>query len=190
MTPQQLFATAIRLFVIYLLLSASAFLVMSGALLDPLDSPAVLIFAFYVLASIGLWKFPMTLAHSILPKTMYDNRLDFQAYPLARVGVALIGLWFVAQAVNSVVPLILMIFGNGINSSLSILDQLSQENIYRLTIPFVTGLTGLLIMFNARKIALMCCDSPKPANTISEDKQASITETHHTQNNQADNPNP
>jgi hypothetical protein len=41
-----------------------------------------------------LWLFPMTVAHRIIPRTKFDDTLSVPAFEAARVGCALLGLWF------------------------------------------------------------------------------------------------
>jgi hypothetical protein len=110
MTPQQLIGTGIRLFSIWLALSSVAFFsaiptALSAAALGSGNSVTVsyAVGALYVLVAIGLWVFPMSVAHKLLPRTAHANRLELPGFELARVGVGLLGLWVVAKALPTLV---------------------------------------------------------------------------------------
>lgn len=106
MTPQQLVGTAVRLFAIWLALSSIAYCNAIPAALEANASAqygSYFVAALYLLVAALLWFFPMVVAHRIIPRTAHDNRLAVQGHALARVGIALLGLWLAAQALPSVV---------------------------------------------------------------------------------------
>lgn len=106
MTPQQIFGTALRVLALIVLVWSVKYLLGIPATLkdlkigtDPTLSYAI--GAVYLLLSAALWFFPMWIAHKIIPRTKFDNYLNIQPLEAARVGAALIGLWFFASALPS-----------------------------------------------------------------------------------------
>jgi len=55
----------------------------------------------YLLVAAFLWFFPMTVAHRLIPRTSFPERMTIPAFSAARVGGALIGLWLFARSVTS-----------------------------------------------------------------------------------------
>ena len=117
MTPQQLVATAIRLFAVWLAISGvsllSSITAATGAgLPNEGHTVAAVLFigSIYLAAALALWLFPMVVAGSIIPRTKYTDQLSAQPRQLAEVGCALLGVWLLAKSVPSVVWLVLRAF--------------------------------------------------------------------------------
>lgn len=113
MTPQQLFGAGVRLFSLWLAITSLGYLGSIPAQLaqTPMGSGAMVPAAYavggaYLAGAIALWMFPMFVAHKLLPRTAHTNVLNVQAHDLGRVGSALIGLWFFARALPTVVWLV------------------------------------------------------------------------------------
>jgi hypothetical protein len=104
MTPQQLIGIGVRLFAVWLgLVSVSYFVSVPTALAaSGLASVGYAIGAAYLAGALALWFFPMFVAHKLLPRTQFENRLSFQAHELARVGCSLFGLWLFAKTLPTV----------------------------------------------------------------------------------------
>lgn len=110
MTPQQLVGLACRLFAVWLVLNSIAFFTaipaaLASAPLGAGESAGVsyAIGAAYVVIALLLWFFPMLAAQKLLPRTQFENRLSVPGFELARVGVALMGLWLFAKAMPHLV---------------------------------------------------------------------------------------
>jgi hypothetical protein len=110
MTPQQLIGLAVRFFSVWLTITSIAYFSSIPQALKnaPLETGASVAVAYglgvtYLVGALVLWFCPMLLAHKLLPRTQYENRLSFQVHELARVGCALVGLWLLSQSLPSLV---------------------------------------------------------------------------------------
>ena len=102
MTPQQIVGLGIRLFAIWLAVTGLQYIFRIPAALEAAHADekaigAYIIAAAYAVVALLLWFFPMWTAHKLLPRTNFENSLNLQPLEAARVGCALIGLWFFAQ---------------------------------------------------------------------------------------------
>ncbi len=107
MTPQQVFGTALRLFALLLLVWSVKYLfeiplATRQFQTDGTMGLAYAIGATYLVLAGVLWFFPMLVAHKLIPRTQFDNRLNIQPLEAARVGSALIGLWFFVDGLRGV----------------------------------------------------------------------------------------
>ncbi|MCL2021099.1 MAG: hypothetical protein FWG81_03115 [Betaproteobacteria bacterium] len=102
MTPQQIVGLFVRLFAIWLVLSAVQ-LIGLGSTMNrqlPLEqwTPyyiSVIVFA----VAVVLWLFPIVIAHKLVPRTQFDNVLRVPTHEAAIVACIVLGLWlFVARA--------------------------------------------------------------------------------------------
>jgi hypothetical protein len=107
MTPQQFVGLAIRLFAIWLVLSSIRYLsyapmeiAQMGQIAEHTARQAYFIGGAYLLAAAVLWFFPMAIAHRLIPRTSFPERMSIPAFSAARVGCALIGLWLFAESVT------------------------------------------------------------------------------------------
>jgi len=115
MTPQQLLGVGVRLFAIWLAVTSVGYFTSIPAALDsvPGAGGATVAFAIggaYLVCALALWLFPMVVAHAVLPRTRFENRLSLNAHELARVGASLVGLWLLARALPSLVWFVLRSF--------------------------------------------------------------------------------
>jgi hypothetical protein len=137
MTPQQLIGIAVRLFAVWLVMNSVAYLVaipgqLSGMQGIPSSSVAVsyALAGLYLIGAAALWFFPMLVAHRLLPRTSYENRLEFRAQELARVGCALFGLWIFAKSLPTLAWFFFRAFlVVGSTSSFSALDPQGKLDI-------------------------------------------------------------
>lgn len=144
MTPQQLVGTAVRLFAIWLTLSSIAYF---NTIPSALGANATaqysshFVGALYLVAAALLWFFPMLVAHRIVPRTAHDNQLAVRCHELARVGIALLGLWLAATAFPSVVWVLYRAFLLAeINSSFaSLTADLKLDLAVSITELFIAG---------------------------------------------------
>jgi hypothetical protein len=115
MTPQQLLGVGVRLFAVWLALTSVAYFTSIPTALNSTPgvsgaAVAYVIGGAYLFGALALWFFPMVVAHTVLPRTKFENRLSLNAHELARVGSSLIGLWLFAKALPSLVWFVLRSF--------------------------------------------------------------------------------
>lgn len=108
MTPQQIVGLGIRLLALFLAFGALRYLGYTASEAFPTDTSSQLnvahwIAAIYLFAAAVLWFVPMWIAHKLLPRTKFENKLELHGLELARVGCSLIGLWLFASALPNVV---------------------------------------------------------------------------------------
>ena len=158
MTPQQLIGLAVRFFSVWLAITSIAYFSSIPQALKnaPLETGAAIAAAYglgiaYLVGASLLWFFPMVLAHKLLPRTQYENRLSFQAHELAQVGCALVGLWLLSQALPSLVWVLLRSFlfiGSG--STFSALTPEARLDVF--VALFQAGF-ALLVLFKSKAFA-------------------------------------
>ena len=108
MTPQQIIAIGIRLVATFLAFFSLRYLFALPASMASNNLAAQAYIAYItggaalVLAA-ALWFFPMAIAHRIVPRTSHGNVVKLQAIEAARVGCALIGLWFLVSVLPAFV---------------------------------------------------------------------------------------
>ena len=108
MTPQQIVGLGIRLLALWIAFNALPYLAFKPF---PIFSPdvsdqkwtAYLIGITYLVAAILLWLFPMWIAHKLLPRTQFQNKLQINNLEAAKVGCGLIGLWVLSQILPTMV---------------------------------------------------------------------------------------
>jgi ABC-type multidrug transport system fused ATPase/permease subunit len=106
MTPQQIVGLGIRLLALWIAFHAIPYFSFKPF---PIFSPdvsyqkwtAYLIGVAALAVAVLLWLFPMWIAHKLLPRTQFENKLEIRSLEAARVGCGLIGLWVLAQALPS-----------------------------------------------------------------------------------------
>ena len=103
MTPQQVVGLFVRLLAVWLAVSGVQ-VIGIGVALDAQKTqehtlvPYVISAVLFVVA-LGLWLFPMVVAHKLVPRTHFDNVLHIPAQEVAVVACVVLGLWvFVARA--------------------------------------------------------------------------------------------
>ncbi len=99
MTPQQIVGLAVRLFAIWLVLTAVG-AVDFGRVLDsqpgaePTATPYVFA-ALYAIVAVLLWFFPMLVAHKLVPRTSFTDNLRLSTREAAVVACIIFGLFAV-----------------------------------------------------------------------------------------------
>jgi hypothetical protein len=155
MTPQQLLGVAFRLLAIWLafigiqyLASLPAF---SKAAVSDDEWIIYTVSAAYFVIALLLWFFPMRAAHTLLPRTNFENKMSFDPYEIARVGAALIGLWLLTKAVPSLAWVAIrayLVAGNQ-----SVFSALTPDIKMDFAISIVEAVFALLVIFNASAFA-------------------------------------
>lgn len=108
MTPQQIVGLGLRLLALLLALNALRYFGFTAMDILPTEAEtqeavAQWIAAIYFIAAALLWLLPMWLAHQLLPRTKFDNKLEVHGHELACVGCSLIGLWLFASALPNTI---------------------------------------------------------------------------------------
>lgn len=131
MTPQQIVGLTVRIFAIFVALHSGKYLVGLPLSLTGMGTANASLISYgfgvfgFIIAAL-LWLFPMVVAGRIPPKTRFENHLNVQALDAARVGCSLIGLWFLANAIPSMLWYLFRT-SISISSSSSIMEMLSPE---------------------------------------------------------------
>lgn len=105
MTPQQVFGTTLRLAALLLVVRTIEYLSAVLVAAKHLETDASMGLAYataasYLVLAALLWFFPLLVAHKLIPRTHFDNHLNIQPLEAARVGSALIGLWFFMEGLR------------------------------------------------------------------------------------------
>ena len=103
MTPQQFVGMAVRLFALWLVFSGIQ-MVATG--INANNQPgleatsAYFIWAAVIfLLALGLWFFPMVVAHKLVPRTKFENVLRVPASQATAVACVILGLWLFVEHV-------------------------------------------------------------------------------------------
>lgn len=97
MTPQQVVGVAARLFAVWLAINAVQSVAIAQALAAQGNQRAMTwlpyVFAgLYLLGAAFLWFFPMAVAHRLVPRTRFEDRITLPAQQAATVGCVIVGL--------------------------------------------------------------------------------------------------
>lgn len=155
MTAQQWVGLGVRLFAIWLLLSAIQFAVMIPVALkgagEYSNNASYFFAAVYAVAAVLLWVFPMAVANKLVPRTHAEGPLTGQAFDLARVGSAMLGLYFLASSGSRLVLFLLntILFAG----SASIYASMSSEGRLQLFVHGATVAIGLFLLLRSSSVA-------------------------------------
>ena len=103
MTPQQTVGIFVRIFAVWLVVSAIQ-LIGYGVALNGQLIPVKTLAPYFTsvvmfVCALVLWFFPMVVAHKLIPRTQFDNTLSFATIETAVVACIVLGLWlFVARS--------------------------------------------------------------------------------------------
>jgi hypothetical protein len=156
MTPQQIVGVAVRLFAIWLVVTA---IQAAGSGLGTSAQPgtqttiAPYVFsALFLVVAILLWLFPLVVAHRLVPRTKFDNLLHVPTQEALVVACVILGLWvLVVRAVPAIAYYVTVaIYWSRNGQSVSSLDP-------SLHFGFVLGLVqlvmALFLIFKARDMS-------------------------------------
>lgn len=164
MTPQQMLGVGLRIFALWLGVTAVRYLALLPILKGmPLDNPSVetwVVAALYLAAAVLLWIFPLWTAHLLLPRTRFENHVRLQPAEAARVGCALMGLWFFAQGLLNVVWFFFQALLMG--GSRSFFDGLALEAKADLFSSGVGLLLGIVLVARSDRFAQWAIKSTSP----------------------------
>jgi len=156
MTPQQIVGVAVRLFAIWLVVTAiQAAGTGLGTSAQPGTQTTIAPYVFsalFLVVAILLWLFPLVVAHRLVPRTKFDNLLHVPAQEALVVACVILGLWvLVVRAVPAIAYYVTVaIYWSRNGQSVSSLDP-------SLHFGFVLGLVqlvmALFLVFKARGIS-------------------------------------
>ncbi len=165
MTPQQFIGLAVRLFAVWLVVSAvQAFSVgsaMSAQSGPEFSSLPYVVAGLYLLAALPLWFFPMSVAHKLLPRTSSQDTMRLPARDAITIGCAILGLWvIVMQALPSlswyaVLAAFWLASGEPISS-------MEQSRHVELITGLVSLVVGLLLVTKAARIGAFILSRQQP----------------------------
>lgn len=170
MTPQQFVGLGVRLFAIWLALEG---LGMALSTLQVLMSQAthqipnsLSPWAYYpslilLATASALWFFPMTVAHRVIPRTSFANRLDASALDVARISLAMLGLWLLVEHLPSVFGFVIR--GFLVSGEDSVISSMSaRDKIYFATTCFQVAMGALLFAKSTRIASYLFGRPAKP----------------------------
>ncbi len=156
MTPQQIVGVAVRLFAIWLVFEALTMLAGSATLerqpgIGPTWGFNAWAAIMFLLAAI-LWFFPMTVAHTLIPRTRYDNVLSVPSGEATTIACVILGLWLftvrVLPGLAYYISLVIVVRANG--ESFAASEEFIGIRLGAIAIQFVGA---ALLCFKARAIA-------------------------------------
>lgn len=167
MTPQQIVGLGVRLLASWLVVRGlDAFLTNAIAfrannMPDKVVNTALVTGWWLGIAGL-MWFFPMWIAHRLVPRTRFENKLNVNALDAARVGCCLIGLWIFANQLNIFVWL--LFHGALSPGDASVFRQLSdQEKIQFIGVGIQLGLSVAMIFGSARFAAWALGNRAEPS---------------------------
>jgi hypothetical protein len=164
MTPQQIFAIGLRLFALWLLATSLKYLVWTPHALIQYSEGRGVEMSVYIgvgmlALAIVLWLFPLWIAHRFVPRTKFENALKLQPLEAARVGCALIGLWFFANGLLNLAWDGLMY--TVLNSSESTFGALPGDEKTRVAYAIVQVVLALVLVLRASTFARLVVGEAK-----------------------------
>jgi hypothetical protein len=165
MTAQQIVGLAVRLFAIWLLLSAVQAIDFGVSLnrtagAEPTWAPFAFASAFVVFA-ILLWLFPMTVAHRLIPRTKFENVLHIPGQEVVVVACIVFALWIfcvrVLPGLGYFISLVSFLIKNNQSTS-----SLNETQFVRLVPTLVDLAVAIFLALRAKTIsAFLLADRTK-----------------------------
>jgi hypothetical protein len=156
MTPHQTVALSIRLFVIWLIAYIVITLPSVHALLLSENVSTLWLMAsvgFVLLCMVMLWNFPITIAKKLLPTDVAansTNTINFESW--FEVGITLIGLWVLSNALPSIFRFILVYFLNQkVNYEASLSAEWKAAAVYYVIQIFI----GIWFLLQAKGVSIL-----------------------------------
>lgn len=163
MTPQQIIAIAIRLFAIWIgIMTIPYFTTIPYAMSQQTGQAmwgSYVVAVVYLLIAVVLWFFPMSIAHRLIPKTQFENKIEASALEVARVGCCLFGLWLLIHSGPGLVFYILRIsmVADGITMDKSLPTGMKLDIAFYLSQLVI----ALILVFKSGTIANLLMRSSK-----------------------------
>jgi len=108
MTPQQIVGLGVRLLAVWIAIRSVGIFIQNAAAFRALDMADKafnigVLTAWWLAVALLLWLFPMWIAHKLIPRTRFENKLNVQPMEVARVGCCLLGLWLLANHLGTMI---------------------------------------------------------------------------------------
>ena len=156
MTPQQFVGVAVRMFSVWLAITAIPYLSsipqkLFSAEHDVGATTSIFIGAAYFIAAIVVWFFPMAFANRLVPRTHFENRFNTRPDEVAIVGIVILGLWKLIDATPDLISYLFAVHLNSPDGSIfSSLDARGKADVAFICIEI--GI-ALVFLFKAHAIA-------------------------------------
>ena len=154
MTPQQIVGVAVRLFAIWLVITAIQAAGMGTSAPAYIQSTVApyLFSALFLIIAIVLWLFPLAIAHKLVPRTKFDNVLHVPTQEAVVVACVILGLWvLVVRAVPAIAYYATVaIYWSRNGQSVSSLDPSLH---FGLVLGLVQLVVALFLVFKARDVS-------------------------------------
>lgn len=156
MSPQQIVGVAVRMFSIWLALTAIPYLSSFPTVLWSQDMNksawiSLILGGFYLAAAMTIWLFPMVISHRLVPKSAFENRFNTRPDEVAAVGVAILGLWKTVDAGPDLVSYLFQThLRAGDQSIFNYLDAVGKVDVSFILVELVIA---MFFLFKANDIA-------------------------------------
>jgi hypothetical protein len=155
MTPTQLVALFVRLFALWLVISAIQALGTAMAMHDALGRASLasyLLAGLLLLVALALWRHPLFVARTLIPSAPAEPGGSITAFGAATVGCIVLGLWvLVARALPALTRDILIVEVLRLNDQP--LQAMQGRDLAHVIESVLDVCAALLLMFKARTIA-------------------------------------
>lgn len=172
MTPQQFVGLGVRLLAVWIAIrTVGIFLANASAFraLDMADKAfnTGLLTAWWLSVALLLWLFPMWIAHKLIPRTRFENKLNIQPKEAARVGCCLLGLWFLT---NHLGTMIWFLFRGALTpGTSSVIGSFSPEERLQFFGLSIQMAVALLLTFGSSSFAALALRESKPSEAEVEE---------------------
>lgn len=169
MTPQQAVGLASRLFAIWVALASFQ----SWAAARALRSQGVLeaawvqysVPAVYWLAAVVLWFFPLSIAHRLVPRTRYEDRMTLPPHQVVLVACIVLGMVLVVVRALPELSHYCAAAALWVAAGLPVATMDPERHVYALA-AVMQLLAGLACMFQAHAIAARLVPPPSPESAF------------------------
>ena len=154
----QIVGLGIRLFAIFVAIQSFEYLIRLPAGFNN-TNPATYADASYgigtliLVVALLLWIFPLAIANRLTPKIGVENKVNLQAFDVARVGSSLIGLWFLATAIPGVLWFLFRGAAFATTPGQSIFGALATDDKIRLAYYAAQLLLSFVLIFKSHVFA-------------------------------------
>jgi hypothetical protein len=175
-TPQQIVGLAARLFSIWLAITAFQSLGIAEALKasearGPVWVPYLFVLL-YLGAALVLWFFPMAIAHKLVPRTKFEDKLRVPATQAVVVACVVLGLMVIVvralPPISAYVSLAVFWIGSGLT-----LSSMEASRHIDALVGVVQFVAGVLLVTKAHAVAGRIMDTPVE---VSDDRATALSQ--------------
>lgn len=163
MTPQQIVGLAVRLFAIWLVITAIQAV---GTALEIAGQPGAIssvvpygFAALFLVVAILLWLFPMVVAHKLVPRTRFEDTVRLPANDLLVVACVVLGLWVIVVRAVPAIAYYFSIAAFWLNSGQPI-TALERSRHIGFLIGLIHLAIGLFLVLRARQVTAYVLPRP------------------------------